>query len=475
MNKKFLLPILLLGLLTSCNSKPSNQDSASVPESIASLSTSTSLPISETSTSTSTQEVVTISVANSTAGTHRIQGVVVGVSTRAYIVKDDTGIVMVYLNSAPSFEVGDQVEITGTVEQRYANYQFTAEATQIKTSEEKAEISDVSVPLSIEMWEDYDGKIGGFVNAEVYLYEISGGLFFELEGSTLKGQFSYPDSSYGLLVANAGKYATVSGYLVEKSESDGGKNIIFVTAATVSPYIESESVEINKDATTTIEVSLTTALSASVLPKGSNPGIVWSSGNEEIATVSDKGIVKGISVGEVTITAKSVQNEEIIDEIVINVEEAQEKEYAKLVEYDFTAVPTAASAQSIETVLGYFTATANFTGTQAVLAITEASRIYGGNASQGPKVTGIKMGTSTDGGKMVLTLNEDVLVSKVEITAYGWAGTTEKLSVNNSEFVAPGATGSTLEFPITESNTLTIESNKYLVVTAIKLYTTVVK
>lgn len=60
-------------------------------------------------------------------------------------------------------------------------------------------------------------------------------------------------------------------------------------------------------------------LSAIVYPVGADQRVVWQSSNENIATVDARGVVQGISVGEVTITATSLEHPSVSASIVINV------------------------------------------------------------------------------------------------------------------------------------------------------------
>lgn len=46
-------------------------------------------------------------------------------------------------------------------------------------------------------------------------------------------------------------------------------------------------------------------LTAKVMPSGASQDVTWSSSNKKIATVSNKGVVKGVKAGKVTITATS--------------------------------------------------------------------------------------------------------------------------------------------------------------------------
>lgn len=58
-------------------------------------------------------------------------------------------------------------------------------------------------------------------------------------------------------------------------------------------------------------------LQATVLPAGVSQNVIWSSSNETIATVSDKGVVSALKQGSVTITAVSVEDSTVSSSHVI--------------------------------------------------------------------------------------------------------------------------------------------------------------
>ncbi|MBR1522285.1 MAG: Ig-like domain-containing protein, partial [Bacteroidales bacterium] len=72
----------------------------------------------------------------------------------------------------------------------------------------------------------------------------------------------------------------------------------------IQELVEATEVKIDTPASTEIKVTETLQLSAQVLPENAeNRLITWSSGNTAVATVDQNGLVKGVGLGEVTITA----------------------------------------------------------------------------------------------------------------------------------------------------------------------------
>jgi len=70
----------------------------------------------------------------------------------------------------------------------------------------------------------------------------------------------------------------------------------------------------------TIKVEGSYTLTATVSPEGADDSVVWSSANEEIATVSSGGKITGVAVGEVVITCASVLDSSVKATCTITVE-----------------------------------------------------------------------------------------------------------------------------------------------------------
>ena len=100
-----------------------------------------------------------------------------------------------------------------------------------------------------------------------------------------------------------------------------GTTTITVTSVADENFTKTISVTVNPVAITGIEiygfdseifVGSSTTLTANVFPNNAAPTIEWLSSNEEIATVTN-GVVTGVAVGTVTITARSIINPGIFD------------------------------------------------------------------------------------------------------------------------------------------------------------------
>lgn len=118
----------------------------------------------------------------------------------------------------------------------------------------------------------------------------------------IKWSSSAPDiatvSATGLVTA------LKSGNCVITAAAVDGSGVTATCPVTITG-IPVTSVTLNRS-TATLKATETVQLSGSVLPaNASNKNLVWTTSNENIATVSESGLVTAIAVGEVTITATS--------------------------------------------------------------------------------------------------------------------------------------------------------------------------
>ena len=128
------------------------------------------------------------------------------------------------------------------------------------------------------------------------------------QGST---EWSLTISSKSAILTNVNKdygrlaYNANSG-LLTTSKSDNENNIypqLFKLSSVDIVYATGMSLE----GKTEVGTERTTKLAVKYIPEDANSvaDIRWSSSNEEIATVNDKGVITGVSVGSATITAKA--------------------------------------------------------------------------------------------------------------------------------------------------------------------------
>ena len=99
------------------------------------------------------------------------------------------------------------------------------------------------------------------------------------------------------------------------ADGSGKKATLKVTVATLV-----ESITVTKARESDVVVGYTLNCAAAVSPsKANNKAVVWNSENPDIATVSSKGVVKGIAPGEATITATAADGSEVEGTLCITV------------------------------------------------------------------------------------------------------------------------------------------------------------
>lgn len=135
---------------------------------------------------------------------------------------------------------------------------------------------------------EYEIKNTDFINVALVLPLVDGSFVIaELPRAYNTGGLSITTSK----AATGGLNCTMTGY----------KTLADKTIQPVNLYkIPNHSVELNKH-TETVAVGSTKTLTATTTPAGST--VIWSSGNEAIATVA-AGVVTGVAAGSTVITAK---------------------------------------------------------------------------------------------------------------------------------------------------------------------------
>ncbi|WP_288360551.1 choice-of-anchor J domain-containing protein [uncultured Bacteroides sp.] len=169
---------------------------------------------------------------NSGAGTYDVKGEVVAANAKSILVKDDTGIIMVYLNALPTYSLGDVVTVSGAISSyKGAPFQFSKDA-EIAVVERKTTFAYPTSPKNMTA-----SDMEAYLTAqpvEYVTYEgtlsIADGKYFNVavEGtSTAVGSIQYPIAIDNTL---DGKKVKVTGYAVGAS-SDKFVNTIATSVA----------------------------------------------------------------------------------------------------------------------------------------------------------------------------------------------------------------------------------------------------
>lgn len=153
------------------------------------------------------------------AGNYDVKGEVVAANSRSILIKDDTGIIMTYLNALPSYSLGDVVTISGAISSyNGAPFQFSKDA-KITVVDRKTTFAYPTSPKNMSAT-DMDAYLTT-QPVEYVTYEgtltISDGKYFNVavEGATTAiGSIQYP-----MAVDNElnGKKVKVTGYAVGAS------------------------------------------------------------------------------------------------------------------------------------------------------------------------------------------------------------------------------------------------------------------
>lgn len=225
---------------------------------------------------------------------------------------------------------------------------------------------------------------------------------------------------------------------------------IAVTDVTVSPK------------TTTVKVGATASLSATVSPtNATEQGVTWSSSNSSMATVDDKGVVRGVAPGEVTITATSKGDPQKKDTCTVTVQPAD-----PVAPTSITVTP---STQSV-TVGKEVQLTATVLPTTATQTVTwESSNTSVATVDQSGKVTTKATGTATItakttvagsnmSGQCALTVVDGVkkvTIAEPTTTTIYANGTSTTLPTSVTLTATVETTGGSTQYPVTwtSSNT----------------------
>lgn len=243
----------------------------------------------------------------------------------------------------------------------------------------------------------------------------------------------------------------------------GAANLVSVTKAPEVPLesITGEDVEVEQGKSKAIVLTFAPE-------KTKQRDVTFVSADPAVATVDAEGKVTGVAVGTTTITITSSVNNAITATVNVNVIAADPNE--KSVAYDFSANPSGTDKIDDAKVKGLFDANVATGETSIVTAVTGSTNVYNASNTQGPKVLGIKFGTSSNPGSFTLTTSVDV--KKIEVTFASWnASTTSTIDVNGTSVSSGLGTPETLEIALSAaSNSLAFTCTARPVITAITFY-----
>ena len=154
------------------------------------------------------------------------------------------------------------------------------------------------------------------------LNQLSATIYFYIGGDLKKRVWDWPATS----VSNNGTFPADSRFMFnltlrpgEYVSADPSELLDEEEGPITPPVIPAESVTITSNSTSNeIAVDETLELSATINPTGATGTVVWSSSNPSVASVTQAGVVTGVSDGEATITA-TVEGTEIKNALPVTV------------------------------------------------------------------------------------------------------------------------------------------------------------
>ena len=143
----------------------------------------------------------------------------------------------------------------------------------------------------------------------VYSSTYASGKQFKLQSGSGIAVTNNDDGSFTLKADDVAEetIATVRSPGFYRSAANKKANSTFDTNVVIKPAAAVESVSVNPTAAT-LKEGETATLTATVLPENANQSVVWSSDNEEVATV-ENGVVTARKAGTATIKAASAKDE----------------------------------------------------------------------------------------------------------------------------------------------------------------------
>jgi hypothetical protein len=416
------------------------------------------------------------------SGDYDIKAVITAVTTKGFVLDDGTGALYVYTVLDSAYKLGDFVAANVTVAPYFSIWEGTKVNSIAKAEGTAPAIADETVLTGAvaESWKNLGGAkdetTAPTATSNVIPLSLTATakldgtfVYFNVEGSDLKIEPSGLSADFTLY--EGVEYALnfyFGGYNSSKTFAS-----IYVYAATPN-YVAPTGVTVSGSAE--VSVGAKAQLAAVVAPTGANPLVTWASADEKIASVDAKGVVTGVAEGSVKITAASVADPTKIGEYSVTVKAAVATK--SLVTYDLSKIPNAPTtkpygALDAAGVLAIFKdATYVAAGANVITSVETATAAYQGSTSQGPSITGLKLGASSTAGVLAFTVSANVVEVKMVVRAWG-STKLASVSVNTAAAVAlvaaDATTARTLDFTITAGTSVTINTTKYCVITSLEL------
>ena len=167
-------------------------------------------------------EVTTTPIATILAsenGEYKAEGTVVAVTAKSFVLKDSTGMMLVYLNAAPSVNVGDKVTVKGTTSVYGQGKQFGAgsEVTFVEAGSVGMQIATSLTAADVDAYAAVETVTIKYieVTATLSINASKGYYNLTVDGATAMASISYPtDAMKAVLAELDGKEISVEGYFI---------------------------------------------------------------------------------------------------------------------------------------------------------------------------------------------------------------------------------------------------------------------
>ncbi len=164
-------------------------------------------------------------------GKYETVGTVVGITGRSLLISDETGMMLVYLGSAPACAVGDVVKVSGSTSVYGGAKQF-GQGTEVTVLESGSVEHPAAVELTVAELDAYAtaSDIEPIYVKVTGTLAVSGNYYnFTIDGATIVGSFSYPAGEIkDALDAKADQTFTVEGYIIGTASSGKYLTILVV-------------------------------------------------------------------------------------------------------------------------------------------------------------------------------------------------------------------------------------------------------
>lgn len=169
-------------------------------------------------------------------------------------------------------------------------------------------------PIELELFEDVKATVAVTFAPENTTYK-------HLRWSTDNPTVATVDEN-GLVSALSKGMAIITAHAMD------GSGVTATLPVTVSELISIEEIEILSGHTEVFAENEVRAIAFSVLPAAASKQFVaWASADEAIATVDENGVITARGIGEVMITARSTDGNEVTETFIIKVEEGKINDY----------------------------------------------------------------------------------------------------------------------------------------------------